>query len=104
MATVGERIREVREAKGWTQDKLADEAKISKGFLSEVENKGRNMSLDLLLRVATALDASVEFLATGVGDQTSARKPVVITSELSEAAEQLHLSHQQTIDLLEAFH
>jgi transcriptional regulator with XRE-family HTH domain len=103
MATVGERIREVREAKGWTQDKLADEAKISKGFLSEVENKGRNMSLDLLLRVATALDASVEYLATGGGDQTSARKPVVIPSELSEAAEQLHLSHQQTIDLLEAY-
>ena len=57
MATVGERIREVREAKGWTQDKLATEADISKSFLSEVEKHGKNISLDLLLKVATALGA-----------------------------------------------
>jgi len=100
---VGERIRRVREARGWTQEKLADAAKISKSFLSEVENKGKNISLDLLLRVATALQASVEYLATGAGDEAKARKPVVIPAELSEAAEQLHLSFQQTIDLLEAY-
>lgn len=102
MATVGERIREVREARGWTQEKLAEVAKISKSFLSEVENKGKNISLDLLLRVGTALEASIEYLATGSGDEAKARKPVLIPAELSEAAEQLHLSFQQTIDLLEA--
>ena len=73
MSTVGERIREVREARGWTQEKLAGAAKISKSFLSEVENKGKNISLDLLLRVATALDASVEYLATGGGDEAKSR-------------------------------
>ena len=103
MSTVGERIREVREARGWTQEKLAAAAKISKSFLSEVENKGKNISLDLLLRVATALDASVEYLATGGGDEAKSRKPIVIPGELSQAAEQLHLSFQQTIDLLEAY-
>jgi transcriptional regulator with XRE-family HTH domain len=36
MATVGERIKEVREAKGWTQERLASEADISKSFLSEL--------------------------------------------------------------------
>lgn len=103
MATVGERIREVREARGWTQEKLAEEAKISKSFLSEVENKGSNISLDLLLRVATVLNASVEYLATGAGEQSNARKPVVIPRELSEAAEQLHLSFQEALDLLDAY-
>ena len=39
MATIGERIKQVREAKGWTQEKLADEAKISRGFISEVEKQ-----------------------------------------------------------------
>jgi transcriptional regulator with XRE-family HTH domain len=102
METVGERIRQVREARGWTQERLAEEAKISKSFLSEVENKGKNISLDLLLRVATALEASVEYLATGGGGEVKARKPILIPPELSEAAEQLHLSFQQTIDLLEA--
>ena len=103
MATVGERIKQVREARGWTQDKLADEAKISRGFLSEVEKHGKNISLDLLLRVANALGASVAYLATGEGSQPGERKSVVIPPELSEAAEQLHLTYPEALDLLEAY-
>jgi transcriptional regulator with XRE-family HTH domain len=103
MATVGERIRQVREAKGWTQERLADEAKISKGFLSEVEKHGKNISLELLLKVATALRASVGYLANGEGDQPGERKPVVIPVELSEAADELELSYLETLDLLEAY-
>lgn len=103
MATVGERIKEVREVKGWTQEKLATEADISKSFLSEVEKHGKNISLDLLLKVATALGASVGYLASGEGLQPGERKPVVIPIELSEAAEALHLSYPETLDLLEAY-
>jgi transcriptional regulator with XRE-family HTH domain len=103
MATVGERIKEVREAKGWTQEKLATEANMSKGFLSEVEKHGKNISLDLLLKVATALGASVGYLASGEGAQPGERKPVIIPIELSEAAEELHLSYPETLDLLEAY-
>jgi transcriptional regulator with XRE-family HTH domain len=103
MATVGERIKEVREARGWTQEKLADESKVSRGFLSEVEKHGKNISLDLLLRIANALGASVGYLATGEGDQPGERKPVVIPPELSQAAEEMHLTYPQAIDLLEAY-
>jgi transcriptional regulator with XRE-family HTH domain len=103
MSTVGERIREVREARGWTQEKLADEADLSKSFLSEVENKARNISLGILLRIATALGASIEYLATGTGEEPTNRKPIMIPAELSQAAEQLHISHQETLDLLEAY-
>lgn len=103
MATVGERIKQVREKKGWTQERLADEAKISRGFLSEVEKHGKNISLDLLLRVATALGASVAYLATGEGSQPGEKKPVMIPPALSEAAEQLHISYPETLDLLEAY-
>lgn len=69
MATVGERIRQVREARGWTQERLANEAKISKGFLSELEKHDKNVSLELLGKVATALGASVGYLASGEGAQ-----------------------------------
>lgn len=102
MATVGDRIKTVRERLGWTQEKLAAEAKISKGFLSDVE-KGKNISLDLLLKVANALGASVGYLAGGEGEQPGEKKPILIPSELSEAAEQLHLSYPETLDLLEAY-
>src|SRR5208282_1484437 len=103
MPTVGERVKLVREARGWTQEKLADDAKISRGFLSEVEKHGKNISLDLLLRIASALGASVGYLATGEGDQPGEKKPIVIPSELSEAAQELHLTYPETIDLLEAY-
>ena len=103
MATVGDRIRQVREAKAWTQDRLADEAQISRGFLSDVENHGKNISLEFLLRVANALGASVAYLATGEGAQPGERRPVVIPPELSEAAQELHLSYPETLDLLEAY-
>lgn len=103
MATIGERIRQVRERRGWTQEKLADEARISRGFLSEVEKHGKNISLDLLVRVANALGASVGYLATGEGASPIERAPVIIPPELSEAAEELHLSYPETLDLLDAF-
>ena len=103
MATVGDRIKLVREAKGWTQDRLAEAAKISKGFLSEIENRDRNVSLELLGRVASALGASVGYLATGEGTQPGERKPVVIPPELSEAAQTLSLSYPETLDILEAY-
>ena len=103
MATVGDRIKEVREANGWTQERLAAEADISKSFLSEVEKHGKNISLDLLLKVATALGASVGYLASGEGSLPGERKPVVIPMELSEAAEELHLSYPETLDLLESY-
>jgi transcriptional regulator with XRE-family HTH domain len=103
LPTVGERIRQVRELRGLTQEKLANEAGISKGFLSEVENKGRNLSLDVLLRIATVLHASVEYLAKGEGVNPDRSEPVVIPRELSLAAEQLNLSFQETVHLLEAY-
>jgi transcriptional regulator with XRE-family HTH domain len=103
MATVGDRIKAVRERLGWKQERLAKEADISESFLSDVENKGKNISWDLLLRIAGALGASVGYLATGEGEQPGEKKPIIIPSELSEAAEELHLTYPETMDLLEAY-
>jgi transcriptional regulator with XRE-family HTH domain len=103
MATVGERIKQVREARDWTQEKLAGQSGISKSFLSEVENKGKNIGLELLLSIAQALGASVQYLATGEGEEPIVRKPILIPIELSRAAEELHLTHKETMDLLEAY-
>ena len=43
MATTGDRIRGIRDERGLTQDRLAELAGISKGFLSDVENNKRNV-------------------------------------------------------------
>lgn len=104
MPTVGDRIREVREHRRWTQDRLAEETTISKGFLSDVENNKRNVSSEYLLRIANALGASVDYLLKGESSSAEAvsKSPVMIPQALSEAAHQLSLSYPKTIELLNA--
>lgn len=103
MPTPGDRIREAREAKGWTQEQLADKAQISKGFLSDVENNKRNVSAENALKLADALGISLDFLMRGEeAKQESARAPVSIPPELSQAAQELGLSYSDTLTLLDA--
>jgi transcriptional regulator with XRE-family HTH domain len=103
MASVGDRIREIREHKGINQDRVAEKANISKGFLSDIENGKRNPSSDNLLRIANVLGASLDYIMKGeTQDEQHATRPVQIPPELSTAAQQLNLSFSQTIALLDA--
>jgi transcriptional regulator with XRE-family HTH domain len=104
MASVGDRIREIREELGLTLDKLAEKTGISKGFLSDVETGKRDISSEYLLKIADAVGASLDYLLRGENSASSStrQKPVEIPSELSEAAQQLKLSYAQTLELLEA--
>src|SRR6266480_888425 len=103
MPTPGDRIREAREAKGWTQEDLAAKAGISKGFLSDVENNKRNVSAENALKIADALGVSLDFLMRGEqGREEAAREPVRIPPELSQAAQELGLSYSETLTLLDA--
>lgn len=101
--TVGDRIREIREDLGLTQDQLAARAGVSKGFLSDVENNKRNLSSRNLLSIATAVGTSVDYLLRGArAEMVVSQDPIVIPPELSRAAEELGLTYSQTIDVLEA--
>jgi transcriptional regulator with XRE-family HTH domain len=103
MAKTGDRIRYVREKKKKTQDQLAEAARISKGFLSDVENNKRDIGSQALLRIANALGASVDYLLQGESKEfVTERAPVVIPPALSRAAEELKLSYAETLELLNA--
>lgn len=102
MATIGDRIREIREEMRMNQDRLAELAGLSKGFLSDVENNKRNVSSENLLKIANVLGASVDYLLRGEIAVSTNTEPVVIPPELSQAAEELDLSYAATIELLEA--
>jgi transcriptional regulator with XRE-family HTH domain len=52
---VGQNIRREREANGIPQDELAHRASIHVTYLSGVENGHRNITLNVLERIATAL-------------------------------------------------
>jgi len=102
MPDVGDRIRETREKRGLTQDQLAEKAKISKGFLSDAENNKRNISSQVLLRIAHSLGTSVDYLLQGKVRAPSKTGPVVIPANLSAAADELSLSFRETCELLDA--
>jgi len=102
MASIGDRIREIREARKMTQDQLAEKSAISKGFLSDVENNKRNVSSENLLRIANVLGASLDYLLRGSTTAFVSSEPITIPPELSEAAERLNLSYAEAIELLDA--
>jgi transcriptional regulator with XRE-family HTH domain len=52
---VGMRIRELRLAKGVSQEALADEAGLHRTYMGSVERGERNISLDNIVRIARAL-------------------------------------------------
>jgi transcriptional regulator with XRE-family HTH domain len=97
MSTVtdlGRRVRELRARKGWTLEQLAKEAGVSKGFLSAVENNHNQPSGRVLLHLAQALGASVDYLVQGesagvTGSDTASGAPrvVEIPEELAALAE-----------------
>ena len=103
MPSIGDRIREIREARTLTQDQLAERSGVSKGFLSDIENNKRNPSSEYVLKIANALGASIDYLLRGdEASQPSSRGPVTIPPELANAAVQLSLTYAQTVELLEA--
>lgn len=98
---LGDRIREIRQSLGWTQDKLAKEAQISKSFLSEIENDKSDVSGEKLLKIANALNASLDYLMKGESSENNRMtKPVEIPHELSEMADEYGLTYKETITTL----
>lgn len=100
--TLGTRIAQMRDERGWYQKKLAERAGLSAAFLSEIENDKRNPSTDVLLRISEALGASLDYLVTGQTEVEAPRRPLVIPPELAVAAERSGWSLGQAKDLLRA--
>jgi transcriptional regulator with XRE-family HTH domain len=100
MNPVGERIRERRLELDWTQEKLAMEANLSAGFLSDVETGKRNIGAENLLEISHALGVSLDLLMKGDASQPKSGD-VQIPASLSNFAKQEQLSFTQTLMLLD---
>lgn len=55
LTTIGQRIRELREAKGMLQTQLADRSGITRQYMSQIEKDGVNLPLNTFVRIAGAL-------------------------------------------------
>lgn len=49
-------IKRLRKARGWSQEALADAVPIDRTYISGIERKVRNPTIDVIERIAKALD------------------------------------------------
>lgn len=63
---LGSRIAQLRKNRKITQEKLAEKAEISNNYLSNIENNRSIPSLETLIKVCMALDATPDELLLGI--------------------------------------
>lgn len=61
-ARLGQRVQEIRSGKGWTQQQLAESAGLDRTYISGLEHGKQNPTLGALMRLARALDVSLDRL------------------------------------------
>lgn len=90
MKQSGERIRQLRIQKGYTQEALARDLNIDRSLLSHVEAGRRGCTVDLLIQLAAFFDVSMDWIVLGKEHGISGRV-------------QLKIDVAQMITRLEAF-
>jgi transcriptional regulator with XRE-family HTH domain len=63
---LGWRVRQLREAKGWTQESLAGRAGLDRSYIAGIEAGLRNPSTKALAKIARALRVTLSVLFEGV--------------------------------------
>lgn len=61
-AKLGEKIKELRQSMGLTQDNLAEMVSCNTSHISNIENNHTKVSLNVLLAIANALNTSIDYL------------------------------------------
>ncbi len=63
---IGQRIKDARAKRGWSQEKLAENMDVAVTYLSRVERGGTTINLKRLGQISLALNIPIEELITGV--------------------------------------
>ena len=100
-AEIAARIKERRKELGLTQETLALRAELSKSFMSELEGGESAANGLVYLRVARALDVSIQWLLTGElrEERVNPLSQVPIVSQL---ADEMGWTHRKALDVAEA--
>lgn len=64
---IGERVKQKRKARGWTQEQLADAADITTQYISRIERGVVQPSLELIYHLAGVLGCSIYELIPAAG-------------------------------------
>lgn len=89
----GNRIAELREQKGWTQEELATSIGISRAALSHYEKNRRKPDFETLTQLADLFQVSIDYL---IG--RTAHSQTTLDPEVRQFAEQLELSDTEILE------
>jgi transcriptional regulator with XRE-family HTH domain len=56
---LGDRVRALRAAKGWTQERLVEASGLDRSFIAQIESGRRNPSLRTIARLARGLQVEI---------------------------------------------
>lgn len=65
-AQFGERVRQLRKQKKFSQEELAQETGLHRTYISDIERGNRNVSLENIKKIADALDVQLNYLLKGI--------------------------------------
>jgi XRE family transcriptional regulator, regulator of sulfur utilization len=63
---LGRRVRELRKARRWSQEKMAEASKMHWTYIGQVERGERNLTLQSIQAIAKALNMKISELFRGV--------------------------------------
>ena len=60
MTAFGQTVKEARESKGWSREKLAEMLDLAPRYIMYIETRGQHMSLQRLYEIATLFGISID--------------------------------------------
>lgn len=98
--TLGKKLRQARQAKGFTQQSLAEKVGIGNVYLGEIERGLKMPSLNSFIRIIEALDVSADSILRG--ELSSGRE--YIYDEITQKMRNLTPKQRKTAaDILDAY-
>nr|WP_321221610.1 helix-turn-helix domain-containing protein [uncultured Psychroserpens sp.] len=104
---IGDRIKRVREIKGYSQEYLADSLNISQSAYSDLENNKTKLGLNRLQKIADALDTDIiEFMSSNITFSDNqkggvANNAYVINQLSNQLKEQYEIRLKEKGDIIE---
>ena len=99
-AALGQKIRQVRKKRGYTQRALAQIANVGGAYLGEVERGMKMPSLNIFIRLIEALDVSADYI---LRDELTSGKEYIY-DEITQKLKNLTPKQRKTAaDILDAY-
>lgn len=87
--TVGDRIRDLRNGRGWSQEELADRATVSRSFMGEIERGQASATIESLEKITNALEITLEDLFRNLQPSTDSKLTALMNKMNNLSAESL---------------